>query len=355
MTDPALIGALVAALAAATAATVAALRARGQADARIREAAGRFAAALGAGGELGDSLEPGEVARRVLDAVSALPEVNAALVEAMSETGMRTRAARGMSDEEAERLLVAVPAPTGALTPVHAVSSYRIDEARLGDGDLGFRAGLVAPLTSAEAEIGTLAVFSGSAEFPNETATALAELALRAGRALDNAHRFAEARLLADIDSLTGLQNRRRFHEHLVQEVSRAGRYGRNLALIVIDLDNFKAVNDRVGHLAGDAVLAEVAKQMQATVRTADIACRIGGDEFAVIMPESGIPEAEMLADRVAETVAEHSSRRGDPLRVSAGVAEIRAGDDAKVFFERADEALYRAKQAGKARTVTAP
>jgi diguanylate cyclase (GGDEF)-like protein len=194
-----------------------------------------------------------------------------------------------------------------------------------------------------------------SAEFPNETVTALAELALRAGRALDNAHRFAEARLLADIDSLTGLQNRRRFHEHLAREVARAGRYGRNLALIVIDLDNFKAVNDHVGHLAGDAVLAEVAKQVQATVRTADIACRVGGDEFAVIMPESGVPEAEMLANRIAETVSQHSLRQAEPLRVSAGVAEIRPGDDAKAFFERADEALYAAKEAGKARTISAP
>ena len=205
-------------------------------------------------------------------------------------------------------------------------------------------------------QIGTLAAFtrSASTEFPEETVAALERLALRAGPALDNAHRFVQARLLADIDSLTGLQNRRCFHELLAREVARANRYERRLALIVFDIDDFKAINDRVGHLSGDVALAEVAQRVRAVVRSADIACRVGGDEFGVIMPESGLADAELLANRVARTVSEQPLGQGDTLHMSAGVAELKAADDANELFVRADQALYQAKQAGKDRTVAA-
>ena len=93
---------------------------------------------------------------------------------------------------------------------------------------------------------------------------------------------------------------------------------------------------------------------MQAVVRSADIPCRVGGDEFGVIMPESGLADAELIANRIARTVAERPLGQGDTLRVSAGVAELMAGDDPNALFERADEALYRAKQSGKGRTIAA-
>ena len=124
------------------------------------------------------------------------------------------------------------------------------------------------------------------------------------------------------------------------------------LALIVFDLDDFKAINDRIGHLVGDAVLAEVAKRVQAVVRSTDIPCRVGGDEFAVILPESGLADAELLADRIARIVSERPLGQSQTVQVSAGVAELMAGDDPRALFKRADEALYRAKQAGKGRTI---
>src|SRR5690242_16034807 len=102
--------------------------------------------------------------------------------------------------------------------------------------------------------------------------------------AQDEARKY---RLLADLDGLTGLHNRRYFHELLAREVTRAQRYGRELALVIFDLDDFKGINDRIGHLGGDAVLAETAARARGALRAADIACRVGGDEFAVLLPEA--------------------------------------------------------------------
>ena len=131
----------------------------------------------------------------------------------------------------------------------------------------------------------------------------------------------------------------------------RAQRYERNLALIVFDVDDFKAINDQIGHLAGDRVLAQAADRLRDVVRSVDVACRIGGDEFAVILPESTAQDADQLYRRV------QSSMRGtalgpdeDRLRLSAGIAELQHGDTAAGLFERADAALYRAKNQGKDR-----
>src|SRR5581483_2299802 len=145
------------------------------------------------------------------------------------------------------------------------------------------RSGLALPMRADGSPVGTLAAFARDGEsFTDAQLDELERLAYRAGPALGNARRFLEARSLADLDALTGLHNRRYFHETLAREVGRARRYGRRLALILFDLDDFKAINDRIGHLSGDAVLAEVAQRMLSVVRSADVACRVGGDEFGV-------------------------------------------------------------------------
>jgi diguanylate cyclase (GGDEF)-like protein len=136
--------------------------------------------------------------------------------------------------------------------------------------------------------------------------------------------------------------------------VARANRYERRLALIVFDLDDFKKVNDRIGHLAGDAVLAEAAERLLAVCRSADIACRVGGDEFAIVVPESGAEDAEQLAIRIAREIAARPIAGAGTVNVSAGIAELRPADSGADFFERADEALYRAKELGKAQTHVA-
>ena len=153
---------------------------------------------------------------------------------------------------------------------------------------------------------------------------------------------------MADLDALTGLHNRRYFHETLAREVARAHRYGRRLALVVFDLDDFKAINDRIGHLAGDHALAEAAERLRTVVRSADIPCRVGGDEFAVVLPESSLEDAEQLFRRILDSVSGRPVAEAGTMLLSAGIAELRGGDDAPSFFQRADEALYRAKRAGK-------
>jgi diguanylate cyclase (GGDEF)-like protein len=191
------------------------------------------------------------------------------------------------------------------------------------------------------------------------TAAALLALVLalvRSRRQLAQARDEARRnRRLADLDGLTGLHNRRYFHEQLAREVARAQRYGRALALVVFDLDDFKSINDRIGHLAGDAVLAETAERARGVVRSADIACRVGGDEFAVLLPEASGGEAELLCGRLHRAVSSTAVAEAGNVSVSAGIAELRAGDDPNTFFERADQALYRAKARGKSQVVRAP
>ena len=189
--------------------------------------------------------------------------------------------------------------------------------------------------------IGTLAVFwrGEEREATDAELAALEELAARAGPAIENARRFREARQLADLDALTTLHNRRYFHETLVRECARAHRYDRQLALVVFDIDDFKAINDRIGHLAGDSVLAGVAERLQSVVRSADIACRVGGDEFAVILPESALPDAEQLYRRVQFAVERPPNRA---LRAPAPL-----GRDRRASPGRRRDVVLRARRRG--------
>ena len=301
------------------------------------------------------SVDLDAVLTRTLETAATLPGIDAAVVVLPpGGTGGDSEplvATVGMSAEEAVRQPVSGP-PTGqAARAVRIAYSYTREEAD-EDGDL-IRGGVSVPLRDEDDEpIGTLAVYWRGQErdATDKELALLEELAGRAGPALENARRFREARQLADLDALTNLHNRRYFHETLARECSRAHRYDRRLALVVFDVDDFKAINDRIGHLAGDAVLAAVAERVQSVVRSADIACRVGGDEFAVILPESTLGDAEQLYRRVQFAVGARPLGPFERIHLSAGLAELRPEDDAKTFFERADEALYRAKETGKGR-----
>jgi diguanylate cyclase (GGDEF)-like protein len=304
-------------------------------------------------GELGASIDLDEVLSRTLEAGGAIPGVDAALVSIRSGVEKPVVATLGLSMEEAQRQAISGP-PNGH--PARAISIvYQYPPSLEGVDEL-VHSGLAVPIPGEVDTTGFIAIYSRSPthRFEEEMIRELEELAKRAGPAIENARRFREARQLADLDALTGLHNRRYFHETLAREVARAQRYGRRLALIVLDLDDFKAINDRIGHLSGDAVLAETAERVRDVVRSADVACRVGGDEFAVILPESTSQEADQLYRRLRGAVSSRPLGQAGRLLISAGVAELLSDDDPTRFFERADEALYRAKELGKGQVVEA-
>jgi len=303
-------------------------------------------------GELAGSIDLDDVLERALEAATSAAGVEAGLVRL--EQGLEGRplvATLGLSIDEAERHGVVSGPPDGRLArSVSITYRYRQDEAG------AVHAGLAVPLLSEGEPVGHVAVFSRERGrgFSDEQVDELEALVARAAPAIENARRFREARHQADLDALTGLHNRRYFHETLAREVARAHRYQRDLALIVFDLDDFKEINDRVGHLAGDAVLAGAAERVRDVVRTADVACRVGGDEFGVVLPESSLHDADQLSRRIQEVVSAYPIGQAGTVSLSAGIAGLRPEDDARSFFERADGALYRAKEAGKAQVVAA-
>jgi diguanylate cyclase (GGDEF)-like protein len=306
-------------------------------------------------GELAGTIDLDEVLTRVLEAAGAIPGADAALVTLTpSPGGLPIVATLGLSAEEAERQTVSGP-PNGREARAISVSYEYAGNDDAGDED-AIRAGVAVPLPGETAALGLLTIFTRTSghSFGEDEVRELEELALRAGPAIENARRFREARQLADLDALTNLHNRRYFHETLAREVARAHRYQRNLALIIFDLDDFKAINDRIGHLAGDAVLAEAADRVREVVRSADIACRVGGDEFAVILPESTLSDADQLYGRLQRAVSTRPLGEAGALKISAGVAALRPDDDAISFFQRADNALYGAKEQGKGQVVAA-
>jgi diguanylate cyclase (GGDEF)-like protein len=301
-------------------------------------------------GEIQGSINLDDVLSRTLEGACAVTASDAALVR-LTPRGPDDApivASIGVPAEGAD----AVTGPPDGTRPTIVQVSYSYAEP--GEGLI--HRGLAVPLVSAAGAVGTLCVYTRdpNRRFDADEGRRLAELAGGASTAIENARQFREARQLADLDALTGLHNRRYFHETLSRECARAHRYNRRLGLIVFDLDDFKDVNDRIGHLSGDAALAEAAERMRSVVRSADIPCRVGGDEFAVVMPESGLEQAEQLFHRLQDVISGRPIGQAGRLRISAGVTELKPDDDSVSFFERADQALYRAKDAGKGRAFTA-
>ncbi|MCA8960170.1 MAG: GGDEF domain-containing protein [Planctomycetes bacterium] len=166
-----------------------------------------------------------------------------------------------------------------------------------------------------------------------------------------NLHTVIELGSRATRDSLTSLYNYATFYELLAREVLRAGRYGTPLALLLMDLDGFKAINDHFGHLAGDRILSDLARRIRAAKRGTDVAARYAGDEFAVILPETRLDGAQTVAARIREMVGDKPFgflKTEIQATVSIGIACYRAGMTAVDLVSKADENLYEAKRAGK-------
>jgi diguanylate cyclase (GGDEF)-like protein len=193
----------------------------------------------------------------------------------------------------------------------------------------------------------------------------LAHLGLVAAICIENA--VNRARLLRSgyTDFLTGFHNRRYLHARLREELARAQRSRQSIVCLMIDLDHFKRINDQYGHLAGDAVLREVAQRIDAEMRISDTGARFGGDEFALVLSEAAITDGEKVAARVLHTVRNQPvfiGKVAETITLSIGLAAATPGPgmrDYKVLAERlmaeADAALYRAKSAGRNRIATSP
>ncbi len=177
--------------------------------------------------------------------------------------------------------------------------------------------------------------------------------------AVENSRLYKLTKRLAITDELTGLANYRHLQSRIDREIERARRYDKHFSLIMLDVDEFKAFNDREGHVAGDVALAELARVMEHAVREVDLVARYGGEEFSLVMPETDAAGAFVVAEKIRESVAEHafSDAAGEPrcqMTVSVGLATYPThGTDRETLLKEADDALYRAKNGGKNRVRT--
>jgi len=221
---------------------------------------------------------------------------------------------------------------------------------------------LVIPIVLFDANIGSLFLRAARREgsFSLREISFFEIVAGAASNALERAHLFesiqiANERLerLAITDGLTGLYNHRYFRDRFEQEFERALRYRLPLSCMIFDLDDFKAHNDRYGHLVGDGILKEVAERTQRCVRRSDIIARYGGEEFVVIMPQTGMEGAKVEGERLCEVINSRAFRdlpKGEQVTVSVGVGVLNHDDmlDCEDLLRAADKALYEAKRLGK-------
>ena len=215
---------------------------------------------------------------------------------------------------------------------------------------------LAAPLIASGEAIGVLSVQSPRAgAYTVDHLSLLTTIAQQAAVALENARHFQ----LATVDQLTSLYLRDFFERKLEEEMARARRYASTFAVLVLDLDRFKEINDRLGHLAGDRFLRRVGEVIRQTMRAADIPCRWGGEEFCVLLPETDHEGARSIAERLRARIGALATNHTEGVvrtTVSIGVAchPGDGSDEAGTLLDQADRALYAAKQGGRDRVVMA-
>lgn len=174
---------------------------------------------------------------------------------------------------------------------------------------------------------------------------------------LKNATLFNQALKMAYTDPLTQAKNRTSFNDSVQREISLARRNSKNLSIIFLDIDHFKAINDSYGHDCGDITLRSVAKWIKESLRDSDLVFRFGGEEFVILLSHTDLAGAELLAERIRASIAHHILAYGMEtikVTVSLGVSALRGNDTPEEFVKRADDAMYQAKRAGRNRVAVA-
>jgi diguanylate cyclase (GGDEF)-like protein len=220
----------------------------------------------------------------------------------------------------------------------------------------GIRSLVYLPLVNKGEVIGILIVGCKKPNAYNpEQVVLLEHLASQIAAPIENSRLFSRAEQVARVDVITDLFNRRHFDERMREEIDRHGRYGDILSILLLDLDNFKKYNDTFGHLAGDRLLVHASELIKAAIRSSDLAFRYGGDEFAVILPNSSTMDAFSVAERIREKIAFEMASRQLDITISIGVASW-PGDGSTLdeLCYAADMALYYAKRTGQNRTSIA-
>jgi len=321
---------------------------------------------------------------QLTEKIRNVPRLTTALLDAHDEESLLSLAADILVDPaglnysrslflfiEGDRLIVkeSRPRPRKGSFPLSGKSRYARVAAE-GSPFRGKRGEFVVPLRSRGETMGVMEVcfdpdakvlFDDSETVRFGQEDIVLTLSNTMGMMIENIRLLAKIRLQSIVDQLTQTYNRRHFDRKLAEEVRRARRYGRNLGLLMIDADYFKDINDSWGHPAGDAVLLGLAEIFKGTSRDLDVVCRWGGDEFCILMPETGGESATQRAERlrveVEETVFENPEDPDHPLKttISIGVTdmagrEMTPGD----LVRSADEALYRSKREGRNRVTYA-
>jgi diguanylate cyclase (GGDEF)-like protein len=224
---------------------------------------------------------------------------------------------------------------------------------------MSYPGSLSIPLHLGERQLGVLTlIMAPQAVFSGDEINLLQTIGDQYSAAVERAGLFENAEHLATVDALTGLIVRRHFFQTAQKEFERTKRYGHPVTIAMLDIDFFKYVNDKFGHLIGDYVLQQVAERCKSVLRSSDMIGRYGGEEFVILLPETDLEKAKRIADRIRQLVMNRPivTERGDVnLTVSIGLACLEPGSNNNLeqILDLADQALYRAKDLGRNRIQT--